>query len=317
MHQDAHEFLNYVLNTIAENVMEQQKKISDQISEREQILFCNINDKSKLTNGVHTQGSDDDETSSKSFETNSGTSPKTTWVHQLFEGTLTNETKCLTCETVRDESFLDLSIDIEQNSSVTSCLRQFSASEMLCHKDKFFCDVCCSYQEAEKRMKIKKLPNVLALHLKRFKFQDKLQRYIKLSYRVVFPFELRLFNTCDDIEDPDRLYELYAICVHIGSGPYHGHYVALVKSMGQWLLFDDENVDPVDEAEIQKYFGDIPGTGSGYVLFYQACDLDKNVKGLSNYIWPNNNATGSSASSTELDVSIEANDSLVNDAPTT
>jgi len=51
----------------------------------------------------------------------------------------------------RDESFLDLSIDIEQNSSVTACLRQFSASEMLCQKNKFFCDGCCDLQEAEKR----------------------------------------------------------------------------------------------------------------------------------------------------------------------
>ena len=48
-------------------------------------------------------------------------------------------------------------------------------------------------------MKIKKLPNVLALHLKRFKFQEKLQKNIKLSYRVVFPFELRLFNTVNFI----------------------------------------------------------------------------------------------------------------------
>ncbi|CAG8560977.1 31502_t:CDS:2, partial [Gigaspora margarita] len=321
MHQDAHEFLNYVLNAIAENVLEQQKKIAEaERLQREQLSSCNLSDKSKLTsNSASSQGSDDaDEKSSKSSESNSGTSPQTTWVHQLFEGTLTNETKCLTCETVtsRDESFLDLSIDIEQNSSVSSCLRQFSASEMLCHKNKFFCDVCCGYQEAEKRMKIKKLPNVLALHLKRFKYQDKLQRYIKLSYRVVFPFELRLFNTCDDMEDPDRLYELYAICVHIGSGPYHGHYVTLVKSMGQWLLFDDENVDPVDEAEIQKYFGDSPGTGSGYVLFYQACDLDQNVNGLSNTIWTNNNVTSSSASSTELEA-LEANDSFVTDVSIT
>jgi ubiquitin C-terminal hydrolase len=44
-------------------------------------------------------------------------------------------------------------------------------------------------------MKIKKLPNILALHLKRFKYQEQLQKYIKLTYRVVFPFELRLFNT--------------------------------------------------------------------------------------------------------------------------
>ena len=45
------------------------------------------------------------------------------------------------------------------------------------------------------RMRIKKLPQILALHLKRFKYVEQLQRFTKLSYRVVFPFELRLFNT--------------------------------------------------------------------------------------------------------------------------
>ena len=43
------------------------------------------------------------------------------------------------------------------------------------------------------RMRIKRLPYVLALHLKRFKFVD--NQYKKLSYRVAFPFELRLVNT--------------------------------------------------------------------------------------------------------------------------
>lgn len=65
-------------------------------------------------------------------------------------------------------------------------------------------------------MKIKKLPNVLALHLKRFKYQEDVGKYIKLAYRVAFPLELRLFNTVDDAQDPDRLYELFAIVVHIG-----------------------------------------------------------------------------------------------------
>jgi ubiquitin C-terminal hydrolase len=70
-------------------------------------------------------------------------------------------------------------------------------------------------------MKIKKLPNVLALHLKRFKYQEDLKKYVKLTYRVAFPLELRLFNTVDDVEDPDRLYELFGIVVHIGRyGPY-------------------------------------------------------------------------------------------------
>ncbi|PKK80130.1 cysteine proteinase [Rhizophagus irregularis] len=284
MHQDAHEFLNYTLNAIAENVIEQQKKMEELERQREQEQRCDISEKSKSSvNGTSINESEEsgvsaDESSFEGSEINSNTSSlKTTWI------------------TSRDDPFLDLSIDIEQNSSVTSCLRQFSASEMLVHQDKFFCDVCCGLQEAEKRMKIKKLPNVLALHLKRFKYQERLQKYIKLSYRVVFPFELRLFNTCDNIKDPDRLYELYAICVHIGSGPYHGHYVTLVKSMGQWLLFDDDTVEPVDESEIHKYFGDIPATGSGYVLFYQACDLDLSSLGLPYSVWANNVASSASS----------------------
>ena len=57
--------------------------------------------------------------------------PVRTWIHELFQGTLVNQTRCLWCETVtsRDESFLDLSIDIEQNSSITACLRNFSSVE--------------------------------------------------------------------------------------------------------------------------------------------------------------------------------------------
>ena len=46
----------------------------------------------------------------------------------------------------------------------------------------------------------------------------------------------------DDTEDADRMYELWAIVVHIGSGPHHGHYVAIIKSNGQWMLFDDDVV---------------------------------------------------------------------------
>lgn len=65
-------------------------------------------------------------------------------------------------------------------------------------------------------MKIKHSPDVLALHLKRFKWQEDVQRFTKLSYRVVFPFELRLFNTMDESPDLDRLYHLWAIVVHIG-----------------------------------------------------------------------------------------------------
>ncbi|KAJ5934859.1 hypothetical protein N7466_004406 [Penicillium verhagenii] len=256
MHQDAHEFLNLLLNEVVSNVEAEATKQSF----AEKTLPGASADSLGMTESAGSK------------------SPNTIrWVHELFEGILTSETKCLTCEKVsqRDEVFLDLSVDLEQHSSVTSCLRKFSAEEMLCERNKFHCDNCGGLQEAEKRMKIKRLPRVLALHLKRFKYTEDLQRLQKLFHRVVYPYHLRLFNTTDDAEDPDRLYELYAVVVHIGGGPYHGHYVAIIKTEDRgWLLFDDELVEPVDKNYVRNFFGDRPGLACAYVLFYQETTLE-------------------------------------------
>lgn len=52
----------------------------------------------------------------------------------------------------------------------------------------------------QKCMRVKKLPMILALHLKRFKYMEQFNRHIKVSHRVVFPLELRLFNTVINFE---------------------------------------------------------------------------------------------------------------------
>lgn len=262
MHQDAHEFLNLLLNEVVANVEENSKKL----------------EAAKAMNGSAEPGGLEKALGTTIPNTTGRRTPSNTgWVHELFEGTLTSETKCLTCENVsqRDEAFLDLSVDLDQHSSVTSCLRKFSEEEMLCERNKFHCDKCGGLQEAEKRMKIKRLPKILALHLKRFKYTEDLQRLQKLFHRVVYPYHLRLFNTTDDAEDPDRLYELYAVVVHIGGGPYHGHYVSIVKTQDRgWLLFDDEMVEPVDKSYVRNFFGERPGLACAYVLFYQETTLE-------------------------------------------
>ncbi|CAL5021312.1 unnamed protein product [Urochloa decumbens] len=198
--------------------------------------------------------------------------PLVTWVHKNFQGTLTNETRCLMCETVtaKDETFFDLSVDIEQNSSLTSCLKNFFSTETLNADDKFFCDKCCSLQEAEKRMKIKKVPQILVIHLKRFKFIEQLNRHKKLSYRVVYPLELKLSSNSDDA---DCEYSLFAVVVHLGSGPNQGHYVAKIKSHDHWLSFDDDNVEMIPESTLQTFYGSSReysgNTDHGYILFYE------------------------------------------------
>jgi ubiquitin carboxyl-terminal hydrolase 12/46 len=130
--------------------------------------------------------------------------------------------------------------------------------------------VLFSLQEAQKRMKIKKAPQILVIHLKRFKFIEQLSRHKKLSYRVVYPMELKLSSASDDV---DCEYALFAVVVHLGSGPNQGHYVSQIKSSDHWLCFDDDNVEKIQESSLQTFYGSSReysgNTDHGYILFYE------------------------------------------------
>jgi len=182
LQQDAHEFLNFLINHINEIILAERNQGKIKAS----TAGVTITDNGTITNNNNSSNT-------------ATTEP--TWVHEIFQGVLTSETRCLNCETIssKDENFFDLQVDVDQNTSITHCLRCFSNTETLCSDNKFKCDNCCSYQEAQKRMRVKKLPMILALHLKRFKYMEQYNRHIKVSHRVVFPLELRLFNTVSKI----------------------------------------------------------------------------------------------------------------------
>lgn len=190
MQQDAHEFLNFLINHINEIILAERGQKNTNSSSS-----SSSSSSSHFANVKATFTGNGDCGSGKS--TNGQTPQEPTWVHEIFQGILTSETRCLNCETVssKDEHFFDLQVDVDQNTSITHCLRCFSNTETLCSDNKFKCDNCCNYQEAQKRMRVKKLPMILSLHLKRFKYMEQYNRHIKVSHRVVFPLELRLFNT--------------------------------------------------------------------------------------------------------------------------
>nr|XP_022911209.1 ubiquitin carboxyl-terminal hydrolase 46-like [Onthophagus taurus] len=262
MQQDAHEFLNFLINRISEIILAERQQNSTSTNATT-VVTTNAN-----ANNIKTKASGENGIIHNP--------PEPTWVHEIFQGIMTSETRCLNCETVssKDEDFFDLQVDIEQNTSISHCLKCFSNTETLCSDNKFKCDNCSSYQEAQKRVRVKKLPMILALHLKRFKYMEQYNRHIKVSHRVVFPLELRLFNTSDDAVNPDRLYDLIAVVIHCGSGPNRGHYISIVKSHGFWLLFDDDQVDKIDASTIEDFYGLTSDTQksseTGYILFYQS-----------------------------------------------
>jgi ubiquitin carboxyl-terminal hydrolase 12/46 len=110
MHQDAHELLNYLLNEMADLLEKRQKARAKQLR---------VGAAGEARNGGDGSGGG----------SGAAGEPKRpyhwkTWIHSIFEGVLVNETRCLCCEavTTRDECFLDLSLEIEQNSSVSACL---------------------------------------------------------------------------------------------------------------------------------------------------------------------------------------------------
>jgi ubiquitin carboxyl-terminal hydrolase 12/46 len=238
--QDAHEFLNFLLNDVSASALALDRSSSS-------------------SNG-------DDEGGGEAL-------PRRSFVQELFEGVLTNETRCLRCESItsRDEAFLDLSVDVTQNSSISQCFANFCAVERLAGGNKFFCDACNTLQEAHKSLHVKRAPPVLVLHLKRFKFVDRYNCHKKLTSHVAFPFDLRLSvgggaGSCR--------YSLLAVVVHRGSGPNSGHYFSYVRSESNWLLFNDEHIDLVDRATIQAAFGRSRETvgatcSTAYILVYE------------------------------------------------
>lgn len=266
MQQDAQEFLNYLLNTIGDLLQSEKQR---QKEKDRDLSLGSINSVTSSASSNH---------STHTTQSSNAAKPalEPSWVHEIFEGILTNETKCLSCETVssKDESFLDMSVDVEQNTSISYCLKNFSCTETLGSECKYFCEVCGSKQEAQKRMMVKKLPLILILHLKRFKYVEQQQQFTKLSHRVTFPFQLRLFNASADAINRDRLYDLIAVVIHCGSGPNRGHYITIVKSHGFWLLFDDDVVEKIEAHTIEEFFGVTTEyqkvSECGYILFYES-----------------------------------------------
>jgi uncharacterized UBP type Zn finger protein len=71
-------------------------------------------------------------------------------------------------------------------------------------------------------------------------------------------------------------YELKTIIVHRGRGIQNGHYLALIRVCGVWILADDDALGPIDQQRMQSMIGSTPNAKEGfcvpYILFYDRID---------------------------------------------
>jgi ubiquitin carboxyl-terminal hydrolase 10 len=130
-----------------------------------------------------------------------------------------------------------------------------------------------------KKLCLDALPPVLILHLKRFIFDLHQGVGVKLHHRVHYPSCLRLpsqmlsvsLRTTAGIEGgkgerKGLAYELFAVGLHYGRSLNGGHYTVFCKEGGcgkEWVGYDDERVDRVQEWEVKSY------TEQVYLLFYE------------------------------------------------
>uniref|UniRef100_A0A7N5ZZE1 ubiquitinyl hydrolase 1 n=1 Tax=Anabas testudineus TaxID=64144 RepID=A0A7N5ZZE1_ANATE len=181
---------------------------------------------------------------------------------------------------------------LQQHScTLDECFQLYTKEEQLAPDDAWKCPHCKQLQQGMVKMSLWTLPDILILHLKRFRQVG--ERRNKLSTLVRFPLtgldmaphvvkrsqsmrNLNLGAWASSWKQPsgqnhqpadmtlphDYQYDLYAVCNHHG-GMHGGHYTAYCRNSvdGQWYSYDDSSVDLVPEEEVC--------TRGAYILFYQ------------------------------------------------
>lgn len=179
-------------------------------------------------------------------------------VHRVFGGVLQSCVTCSECNhaSVTTEPFLDLSLEIARISSVEKALGRFTDEEILQGDNRYRCEACRKLVNASKRFSVRRAPNVLTLHLKRFDRSRKDGRFVQ------YPDQLDMTSYMYGRPNgSSAVYTLSAVLIHQGSSRQCGHYLAYVKGTnGTWCIKDDSTSRPVSAATVMKQ--------KAYVLFY-------------------------------------------------
>ncbi|CAG9791001.1 unnamed protein product [Diatraea saccharalis] len=200
--------------------------------------------------------------------------PSASIVTAVFGGTLQSEVRCLACgtESKKFDPFLDLSLELPETGrhddpvSLTDCLSSFVQVEELADTERYFCSSCKCKQKSTKQFWIRRLPNVLCLHLKRFRwrnyFRTKVDTSITFPLRALDMSRFVLANVPDTRRSGlgTQLYDLAAVIVHHGSGAASGHYTAFAINEDQWFHFNDQTVRATDSSTVASC--------KPYILFY-------------------------------------------------
>ncbi|KAF2743707.1 ubiquitin carboxyl-terminal hydrolase 2 [Sporormia fimetaria CBS 119925] len=168
----------------------------------------------------------------------------------------------------------------EPSVDLRDCLERFTSVETLSAED-YTCQKCKARQGATKQLSVRRLPPVLCIHLKRFEHSKSTSS--KIETRLSFPLTLDIYPYTTpqsasiptdrnpdpnlNVNSPERRipYALSGVIVHKGKID-SGHYVSYSREGNDWFRFDDSKVVLVSEKEVLA--------AQAYLLFYMVESLD-------------------------------------------
>lgn len=111
----------------------------------------------------------------------------------------------------------------------------------------------CECKTATIQHKIKSLPKVMIIHLKRFGMDWNTMSMLKRTDKVKLTQELDLAQWClSKLDVVNSEFELRCIINHLGDGAMKGHYVADVydTALQQWRTYDDAVMERCSERDM-------------------------------------------------------------------
>ncbi|XP_077284593.1 ubiquitin specific protease 20/33 isoform X2 [Arctopsyche grandis] len=142
------------------------------------------------------------------------------------------------------------------------CLAAFFSADELKGDNMYSCEKCNKLRNGVKFSKVLSLPEILCVHLKRFRHE--LMSSTKIGAKVSFPLnglDMRPYMH-KDCTSTVSTYELVSIICHTGTAGA-GHYtcVARNRQAARWFEFDDQYVTGLTPEQVAAC--------EGYVLFYK------------------------------------------------
>ncbi|CDW83714.1 ubiquitin carboxyl-terminal hydrolase family protein [Stylonychia lemnae] len=122
-------------------------------------------------------------------------------INTMYQGESQSYTKCRECgyESAHKDRFLDLSLPIKNefgtgvlNSSLEMALENYIKPELLNESNQYFCEDCNKKVDADRGMKLTKLPPLFDIQLSRFTLDWNTFQRIKIYDSVSFPFYLNM-----------------------------------------------------------------------------------------------------------------------------